>query len=471
MLLALGDVFWTRFAQYFSQQAARHDVSLIVVLESRVGEYQAYLKRIDYSNAKVYYLTDFLADPSNSENITSYATRPMLCDYLRMCTLGQRSSVLSVDWGLLANQLHAFVNRLLDIEAPDIILGDTVSTSLGWVFCAAANQRNIAYWGITSSRLPGRFCITHTIGDEDKAVRYEFQKIISGAEPMTDEERKWAESYVQGLDNIVPDYMKSPVLNSIKLNKFFKRRYLKIIIGSILYTMKEHADMQHIRIRATPIISLMTAAKRNIGRIIKSRFIERLYANESKLDPNAAFFLYPLHYQPEASTVVDSSFYHDQLEVVRNICFSLPAGMKLYVKEHVSNFGFPPLSFYRALKSLPNIELIHHEADIKALIRRSRAIITLTSTAGYEALLLNKRVYHFGDVFYACHPNAIRISSWNTLAQQLAESPPLKSVCNLSFAVAYRRYTYEGRLNFMLDDFGIADCLFDLIAKYPHTRY
>lgn len=466
MLLALGDVFWTRFARYLSQHSAKHDVQLIVVMESRAGEYQSYLKRIDYPSAKVYYLTDFLAEHSNINNIDNYAARPMLSDYLRMSTLGQIRAVHRVDWGTTANQLHAFANQVLDMESPNIILGDTVSTSLGWIFCATAAKRNIAYWGITGSRLPGRYCITRTIEDEDKAVGDEFLKITTGAEPMTDKERAWAETYLQELDHVVPDYMKSPMLNSIRINKYFKARYLKIIIGSLIYTLKERTDLSHIRIRATPISSFITAAKRNLGRVIKSSFVRRHYATEDSLENEDDFFLYPIHYQPEASTIVGSPFYHNQLEVIRNICFSLPPGTKLYVKEHISNFGFPPLSFYRALINLPNIELIDHGADIKALIRRSRAVITLTSTAGYEALLLNKQVYHFGDVFYTYHPNAIRISSWKALAQQLIDPPPVKSICNLSFAVAYRRYTHEGSLDFMLDDFGIADCLFDSFSKH-----
>jgi hypothetical protein len=470
MLLALGDVFWTRFAHHLSQQTVKHDVKLTIVLESRSGEYQAYLKRINYPGAKVYYLTDFLAELRKIKNIDSYSARPMLCDYLRMSTLGQITALQKVDWGETANQLHAFANRVLEIETPNIILGDTVSTSLSWIFCAAAMQRNIAYWGLAGSRLPGRFCISNTIKDEDKAVEEKFIKISSGEEPMSDEERDWAESYIQGLDHVVPDYMKSPMLNSISLSKFLKTRYLKIIIGSLLYSLKERTDLLHIRIRATPISSFLNATKRNIGRVIKSRYIKRLYTPESRLDPKSKFFLYPLHYQPEASTLVGSPFYHDQLEVIRNICFSLPPGTKLYVKEHISNFGYPSLSFYRALTSLPNLIFIDHKADIKNLIRSSRAVITLTSTAGYEALLLNKHAYHFGDVFYTYHPNAIRITSWDALAQQLAEPPKLKAVCNLSFAVAYRRYTHEGSLNFMLDDFGITNFLFESFARdnLPH---
>ena len=111
------------------------------------------------------------------------------------------------------------------------------------------------------------------------------------------------------------------------------------------------------------------------------------------------FLLYPLHFHPESSTSILAGAYLNEYEVIRNIAFNLPQGITLYVKDHMAACGFQQLAFYRKLKDLPNVRLISYTADAKQLIRKSVGVITLTSTVGYEALLLGKRVFLFAPFF------------------------------------------------------------------------
>src|SRR5690606_36008536 len=125
--------------------------------------------------------------------------------------------------------------------------------------------------------------------------------------------------------------------------------------------------------------------------------LQGLYENPPHTEK---YILYPLHYHPEASTSVLAGTYLDELAVIKNISFSLPHGVKLYVKDHVSAYGYPSLEFYEKLKNLPNVRLLSPFENTKILIARSCAVITLTSTVGYEALLMGKRVFLYGRVFY-----------------------------------------------------------------------
>src|SRR3989344_5721087 len=52
------------------------------------------------------------------------------------------------------------------------------------------------------------------------------------------------------------------------------------------------------------------------------------------LNSDDKFFLFPLHFYPEASILVWATYLSDQLSVIKNIAFSLPFPYKLYVKEH-----------------------------------------------------------------------------------------------------------------------------------------
>jgi len=86
-------------------------------------------------------------------------------------------------------------------------------------------------------------------------------------------------------------------------------------------------------------------------RYICSRFkvglVKRLYQAPVE---GEQFLLYPMHFHPESSTSILAGTYLDEYEVIRNIAFSLPEGVRLYVKDHISAWGYPALDFYRRIK-------------------------------------------------------------------------------------------------------------------------
>ena len=158
-----------------------------------------------------------------------------------------------------------------------------------------------------------------------------------------------------------------------------------------------------------------------------------------RVNENESFFLYPLHYHPESSTSVHARHYINELNTITNIAFNLPFGKLLYVKDHPSAAGNPKINFYTELKKIPNVRLINHEMNIKNLIKKSEGIITLTSTVGFEALMYNKPVYVFGDVFYEFHPLCRKIKSFEELWLILKDAkyvvPPNVSKEATAFAI------------------------------------
>ncbi len=112
------------------------------------------------------------------------------------------------------------------------------------------------------------------------------------------------------------------------------------------------------------------------------------------------FILFPLHYQPEASTCVYARKYENQLFFIEQLSKSIPAGLKIYVKEHSTLPGSRALAFYREVQKYPNIKLISPMENIHELIRNATYLVVLTSTAGFEALMYGKPVFVCGDVFY-----------------------------------------------------------------------
>ncbi|MBE5909976.1 capsular polysaccharide export protein, LipB/KpsS family [Pseudobutyrivibrio sp.] len=133
----------------------------------------------------------------------------------------------------------------------------------------------------------------------------------------------------------------------------------------------------------------------------------RKYYN--KADLSKKFVYFPLHLQPEASTIVCAQKYEKQLYFLDNLAKSLPADTVIYCKEHYSFLGSRDNSFYRALKEYPNIVLIDPWEDSFQLIEHCECVATLTGTAGQEAMMLRRPVIMGGDILYENAPGVMRI--------------------------------------------------------------
>lgn len=140
--------------------------------------------------------------------------------------------------------------------------------------------------------------------------------------------------------------------------------------------------------------------------LLRYQISKRYY---KKPDYNKKFVYFPLHLQPEASTIVCAQKYEKQLFFIDSWAKSLPADTVLYVKEHYAVLGTRELDFYKQLKKYPNVFLIDPWEDTFKLIKGSVAVTTLTGTAGWEAMLLRKPVFLGGYILYDNAPGIIKI--------------------------------------------------------------
>jgi len=111
---------------------------------------------------------------------------------------------------------------------------------------------------------------------------------------------------------------------------------------------------------------------------------------------NSPFAYYPLHYDPEASTMVLSPMLTNQMAVLDALSKSIPPNWKLAVKEHVTMLGRRPKGFYETLKKNPKIVLISPLENQFKMMGKAQLICTITGTAGWEAMLMGKVPLFFG---------------------------------------------------------------------------
>lgn len=165
------------------------------------------------------------------------------------------------------------------------------------------------------------------------------------------------------------------------------RWLIKLNLNYLLSKKRDYTD-------ETPWYSIWDKIKR------KCRGLRGFTDLYSRPDFKEKFVFYPLHFQPEISTMLWAPFYTDQITNIRHIARSLPIEFKLYVKDHLEMIGFRPRAYYKELTKIPNVKLIDPSFDSFDLIRNAKLIAVLTSTAGWEAIFLKKPIITFGEVFY-----------------------------------------------------------------------
>ena len=176
-----------------------------------------------------------------------------------------------------------------------------------------------------------------------------------------------------------------------------------------------------------------------------------------------------MHYHPESSTSVLAPEYTDEFHNILNIANHLPFGTFLYVKDHRSAKGLNDYAFYKKLSALPNVKFVQANYNIKDLIKHSLGLITVNSTAGFEALFLEKPVYLLGNVFYQDFDNVFRLENFHSLKTVLDTNYVFKE--NPIDAISYKRLTFAGKLDFNALDYDENKAIFDDIAFNIHNKY
>ena len=111
--------------------------------------------------------------------------------------------------------------------------------------------------------------------------------------------------------------------------------------------------------------------------------------------------------------------YQNQVKLIQNIAAQLPPGDILYVKDHPHDFGYRSADDYIALTNVPNIRLLEHNFPGKAVIKSAKGVFTINGTSGFEAVILGKPAFIFGNAFYRNCPGVFQIQHVRNLRELL----------------------------------------------------
>lgn len=450
LLLSNGAPGYYRFFNNLIKKCSKDGHEISIAVDSNFSRDENKLNKLGFP---IYEFSSFFAAHQINNNILRRYSKynlnsALLSDF-------ERAEVYNI-WGgrdivffeKLKSALLSFFEEIIQNRNISDVIYENVSNTFAHFALFVCQENGVTYRGIGGSRLPGRFTVTSDPLNDHQEIEHMTAQIQAGEILVDQNVRDWCEDYLNNIESITPDYMKFNNLDNLSLlNKYFKLEK----VNKLLLAIKHLADdSYHSFQRGNSLNYLWQMFKRSLSRRLKAGIVGRFYQPAKE---GEKFLLYPLHFHPESSTSILSGTYLNEFEVVRNIAFNLPQGVMLYVKDHISAHAYPSLDFYKKISTLPNVRLLAPTAPTKQLIKASEAVITLTSTVGYEALLLNKRVFLFGHVFYKFHPNVVRVEDptalFSLFNKELGRSAIADRNYNLNFLAGYYLSTKPGVLNLM----------------------
>tara|TARA_Y100000741_G_C18261811_1_gene560763 strand:+ start:3163 stop:4698 length:1536 start_codon:yes stop_codon:yes gene_type:complete len=303
------------------------------------------------------------------------------------------------------------VEKLYDKFKPDIVVS-FISTYLGeYISFLFSKKYNIPYYNLRPTRVENYIHFGKSPNEPSNDIKLMYEKILkkfNSKEKFNIKAKNFIENSInkdikyEGVflntqkppqsNNKIPNFLK--FINNLKDN--FKEEYT--------YRFNKNKCDRHLPGYIKPVFYRKLLNPILIKKI--NNFLNAKFINQDELkNINYAFF--PLHIEPEVTLLVYSRFFMNQIEVIRNIAYSLPTGFKLVVKEHPAAVGKRPISFYKKLLNIPNVELVAPNLETRILIENSSIVTTIAGSVGFESIIFKKPVLTFGNTPYEFLPDTM----------------------------------------------------------------
>ena len=318
-------------------------------------------------------------------------------------------------WQLDQLARHAlFFENLFDEFSPDLFVGESADVMPTWLAYDMAPVHGCEPVGLIPSTLPPGRLLMLRGHDEVAGARQMYEQITArGVDAEEEQIARELQAVVRG-EGTKLDYLPPPRHRTGFLGRLLRGEVLWEHLRGSLWQLRERRAGNWF-VQPDPFLHRL----RQAAYTARATYADRRFL----ADPpgERPYVFYPLHFEPEATTLVHGSYFEDQLTVVKNLARSLPAGWELVVKEHFYMRGQRRLGFYRSLLSIPNLRLLPFSVPTNGLILNAEVVAVISSTAGLEAALVGKPVLIFGDYPWDYAPSVRRAEALAELPRQLRE--------------------------------------------------
>ncbi|MBN4059453.1 hypothetical protein JYT32_00890 [Dehalococcoides mccartyi] len=308
---------------------------------------------------------------------------------------------------------------------PDLVVGFVCSTLGEYVAFLVARSRGIPYLNLRPTRVENFMGVGTTPSEPSDIVAAQFAHYTSG---RRDEWWDRSVSYLRTARDSGAKYegvigpSRKTAASSTNPSRLFgisKLVNLRKIMGSEIKGRRTAP----VGDRGTPGM-LLPALYKRVFNPLRARRVHRMLKNKyvSPSDfKNQRFAFFPLHMEPEITLLIYSRSYLNQIEVVRNVAYNLPVGMKLVVKEHPVVLGKRNPGYYRKLLQIMNVEIADPAYTASDFIEGCSLVANIAGSVGFEAAISQKPVITFGRTPYEFLPGSMvkRVTDLSELGAQI----------------------------------------------------
>ena len=331
-----------------------------------------FMDMMDAFHIYVHFFIDLLK--SNSIDYIFFSTIPHHADYI-LYLVAKALNIKPVLNGEnnfmdMMDAFHIYVHFFIDLlksNSIDYIFFSTIPHHADYILYLVAKELNIKTVAFLQSQEPGKAFMVSETGDLG-ALSENAESIRPT--PLQRNERK-SHWYMQHIPR--------------------QRLYTKII-SALLFRMD--SDLFFHR------LSTLRKARQF------KRDYKRLTATQLPTNP---FVYFPLHLQPELTTMSLGGQFVDQMLAIEHLRALLPDDWAIVVKENPKQTAYARGAlFFARLAKIPNLSYVGKTFDTYDLIEKSQFCATVTGTAGFEALTFGKHVLVFGQAIYKNFPGVVQ---------------------------------------------------------------
>lgn len=310
---------------------------------------------------------------------------------------------------ILRQFIHDMAAHQIDIVIPEAI--DDLISFFAVHFC---KQKNIKLLYPINVGYENKACLSDNENAEPSCFEKKFQANLSLAGQNQLEMASIEEEIKQYVHlKRRPSYLATNGANY----RLFSLQDINIFFSSIAAYFRDPHGMHYDKFPLTmPFHRLIKVIRKH-----QYQQLVRKVGHDIK-EINLKYFIYPLHFEPEAATYIQGRWLRDQKQVISLIAKNLPADVVLFVKEHKPSIGRRPLSYYQEILSHHNVFLVDDTIDTYQFIEKSQGVMVISSTMGLEALMLGKPVISFGERFYNVSRNVYKVCNFKTIQDVIKQA-------------------------------------------------
>lgn len=303
---------------------------------------------------------------------------------------GSLSRQNSVDVPLKYLQgLYVLLTNLFDEHQPEIVFCYAVAGAPATALGLLCKKKHVKFLKLNTTRIADGYILD----DDYKGRLSPIKRTFESAE-YTEANLIQARSYLEQyrMKPSQPEYMTFNKAN-ISTNNFW-------LLSNQLFKYSIRLIINKLTSNNNEVFNLI-GLKRKLFQLKQEWNKNKIKIdNFDQLNGAYRYLYYPLHVDPEASTMVLSPMHTDQISVIEALSKSLSGDMLLVVKDHLPMLGKRPKGFYEIIQKIPRVILLSPFHDSLTLIKNSEGVAVITGTAAFEALLLKKKAIVIGDSPY-----------------------------------------------------------------------